>query len=145
MARTKRLLVSSAVVMAATFVMSPMASIAKPTPIDPGKVQALATQVEAALTGLGCNATLKDDVAAIQAAIAGSGADPAVAEAALRVVQSAPDLCASARPAVASVEQTIEEAEAGNIVPAAGGPGGGSPIGAPAAYVSGGGSDYLTR
>jgi len=117
---------------------------AKPAPVDPGKVQALAGQVETQLAGLGCSATSTADVAAIQNAIATSGDDPFVARAALRLVQGWKDLCASAGPAVASVDQTITEALEGSDVPHSGGPGGGIPIGSPSSYVSGGGSsDYV--
>lgn len=120
---------------------------AKPTPIDPNKVQSLATQIEAALSQVGCGATADQDMATIQSAIAGSGASPSEAEAALEVVQSSAGLCPSASVAVASVNKTIELALAGGS-PAAGpgsGPGGGAPIGGPAAYVGGGGSNYQVQ
>jgi hypothetical protein len=120
---------------------------AKPTPVDPTKVQTLVTQIEAALSGLGCAATADQDIATIQSTIAASGASPSEAEAALEVVQTSPGLCPSAGIAVASVNKTIELALAGGSPSAGpgGGPGGGAPIGGPAAYVSGGGSNYLVK
>lgn len=110
------------------------------TPIDPTKVQSLVGQIEAALSQLGCSATAAQDITTIQSTIATSGASPSEAEAALEVVQTSKDLCPAAAIAVASVDKTIELALAGGG-PAAG-PGGGAPIGGPAAYVSGGGSNY---
>jgi hypothetical protein len=137
---------------------------AKPGPVDPEKVQALAVQIEAALSNSGgaggggggggggeCGASVSANVATIQSTIAASGADPAVAMAALHVAQSSPSLCPNAKPAIASVDQTIADAVNGSETPAAGGPigaggpGGASPIGAPQSYSSGGGSDYLAR
>jgi hypothetical protein len=118
---------------------------AAPKPVDPGKVQALVSQIEASLLSEGCAASSTDDVTAIQTAIATSGADPFVARAALHQVQAWKDLCASAAPAVASVDQTITEALEGSNVPHSGGPGGGIPIGGPTSFVSGGGSDYLVK
>jgi hypothetical protein len=118
---------------------------ANAAPVDPGRVQTLAGQIENALVQLGCGATAQAEVAQIQSTIATSGADPFVARAALRVVQSYSGLCGSDAAAVASVDQTISQALEGSTIPQAGGPGGGSPIGSPPAFVSGGGSDYLTR
>jgi hypothetical protein len=118
---------------------------AAPKPIDPGKVQALVNQIEGSLSSEGCAASSAADVTAIQSAIASSGADPFVARAALHQVQSWKDLCASAAPAVASVDQTISEALEGSSVAHSGGPGGGIPIGAPSSFVSGGGSDYAVK
>jgi hypothetical protein len=129
----------------------PQIASAKHGPVDPEKVQALAAQIEAALGGSGggggggCGASVAANVATIQSTIAASGADPAVAMAALHVAQSSPDLCPNAKPAIASVDQTIADAVNGSETPAAGGPGGASPIGAPQSYSSGGGSDYLVR
>lgn len=120
---------------------------AKPTPVDPTKVEALVAKLEAALTALGCSATADQDIATIQSTIASSGASPSEAEAALEVVQTSPGLCPSAGIAVASVDKTIELALAGGSPSAGpgGGPGGGAPIGSPAAYVSGGGSNYVAQ
>jgi hypothetical protein len=137
--------VSCALVMTMGILALPGAASAKPAPIDPSKVQALASQIEAALQTQGCGATSQQDMAAIQSTIAASGVSPSEAEAALWVVQTSPGLCSSARVAVASVDKTIELALAGSpAAPASGGgPGGAIPIGGPAAYVSAGGSDYL--
>ena len=121
------------------------AADAAPKPIDPGKVQALVNQIETSLSSEGCAVSSAVDVAAIQKAIATSGADPFVARAALHQVQAWRDLCAAAAPAVASVDQTISEALEGSSVAHSGGPGGGIPIGAPASFVSGGGSDYAVK
>jgi hypothetical protein len=112
--------------------------------IDPDKVRALATQIESALSAAGCGATSGQNVATIQSTIAASGVSPSEAEAALEVVQTSPGLCPNAAVAVASVDKEIELALAGSVAAAGGGPGGGAPIGAPPAYVSGGGSNYLT-
>lgn len=117
---------------------------ADPAPIDPDKVKALASQIESALSAAGCGATSAQNVVTIQSTIAGSGASPSEAEAALEVVQASPGLCPNAQVAVATVDKQIEYALAGSVAAAGGGPGGGAPIGAPAAYVSGGGSNYLT-
>jgi hypothetical protein len=114
---------------------------ARPDRIDPQKVQTLANQIEAALTQLGCAATTRQDMAAIRSTIAISGVSPREAEAALSIVQSSPGLCGGDATAVASVSQTIAVALE-NIGPG-GGPGGGQPIGAPPAYVGGGGSNYI--
>jgi hypothetical protein len=114
---------------------------ARPDRIDPQKVQTLANQIEAALTQLGCAATPRQDMAAIRSTIAISGVSPREAEAALSIVQSSPGLCGGDATAVASVSQTIAVALE-NIGPG-GGPGGGQPIGAPPAYVGGGGSNYI--
>jgi hypothetical protein len=136
---------------AAIALAAPQVANAKPGPVDPQKVQALAAQIEAALGGAGCGASVDADVATIESTIAGSGADPAVAMAALQLAQTDSDLCANAKPAVASVDQTIAEASIGGGAPTAGGPGpaggpgGGAPIGSPSAFVGGGGSDYLVR
>jgi hypothetical protein len=118
---------------------------ATPTPIDPTKVQALAIQIEDAISQLGADATVGQDVTAIQSAIATSGASPAEVIAALDVVQTAPGLSRRDHVAVASVNRTIEVAleGAGPQAGPGGGPGGGSPIGSPPAYVSGGGSNYI--
>jgi hypothetical protein len=113
---------------------------ARPDRIDPEKVQTLANQIEAALSQLGCTATPRQDKAAIRSTIATSGVSPREAQAALSVVQSSPGLCGGDATAVASVSQTIAVALE-NIGPG-GGPGGGLPIGAPPAYVGGGGSNY---
>ncbi len=127
------------------FVMGAAPGYAKPSPIEPGKAHALAGQIEAQLLGEGCGATSAADVAAIQGAIATSGADPFVARAALREVRAWRGLCGSAAMAVASVDLTVLEALEGSDVPHSGGPGGGLPIGSPSAYVSGGGSDYKDK
>jgi hypothetical protein len=120
-------------------------AVAMPAPVDPDKVQSLATQIETALGGLGCGASTDQYITAIQSTISTSGATPSEAEAALEVVQASHSLCGAQNVAVASVDKTIELSMAGSG-PAAGiGPGGGAPIGAPPAYVSGGGSDYLVR
>lgn len=123
--------------------VAPQASFAKPTQVDPAKVQALATSIEAAINALGCTVTLQDQVAAIQGAIANSGDDPPTVEAALNVVQAMNNICPSSHAAIASVDQTIIQALQGTQVAAAGGPGGGSPIGPPSTFISGGGSDYV--
>jgi hypothetical protein len=134
----------------AMFAGSSMATAASAAiaPVDPGKVKALAIQIEATLSSQGCGADAQADVSAIQATIAASGDDPWVARAALHIAQSSPAAanCPTLAAALASVDQTIDQALQGNSVPhAGGGPGGGTPIGAPASYVSGGGSDYLPQ
>jgi hypothetical protein len=125
---------------------------AKPEQIDPSKVQALAGSIETALAGLSCTAPatqedIRKDIETIQSTIAGSGASPREAQAALALVQSSQGLCGTAGVAVASVNERITVALEGSG-PAAGpggGPGGGSPIGSPPAYVGGGGSNYKTQ
>ena len=119
---------------------------AAPAPIDPTKVQTLATEIEAALTQLGCTATVQQDIAAIQSTIAASGVSPSEAAAALSIVQTFQGLCGGDTVAVASVNQTIVLALAGGG-PAAGpggAPGGPTPIGPPPVFVGGGGSNYQT-
>ena len=113
-------------------------------PIDPAKVKALAAQIEAALAAAGPDATAAQDEATIQSIIAASGASPSEAEAALEVVEASPGLAPNAQVAVATVDKEIELAQNGGAPGAGGGPGGGAPIGAPAAYVSGGGANYVT-
>jgi hypothetical protein len=115
-------------------------------PIDPSKVQILVGQLETALAGLGSSATSDQAIAMIQSIIASSGDTASEAEAALEVVQAWHDISPAAAIAVAYVDKTIELALAGGSHSAGpgGGPGGGAPIGGPAAYVSGGGSNYLT-
>jgi hypothetical protein len=120
------------------------AAHADTSPIDPDKVKALAIQIENALAAAGPSATAAQDVATIQSIIAASGVSPSEAEAALEVVQASAGLSPNASVAVASVDKQIELALAGSAAAAGGGPGGGAPIGAPPAYVSGGGSNYLT-
>jgi hypothetical protein len=139
--RIKRAIVIGLVAAGSAF--AALSADAAPKPVDPGKVQALVSQIETGLSSEGCAASPTDDVTAIQSAIATSGADPFVARAALHQVQAWKDLCASAAPAVASVDQTITEALEGSTVPHSGGPSGGIPIGAPSSFVSGGGSDYV--
>lgn len=126
--------------------LTPQLAGAKPAPIDHAKVQTLANAIEAALVGLGCNATLNDEIKAIQSTIAESGADPAVAEVALNLAQASSGLCPADRTAIAAVDQTIVEAMEQSYIPAAGGPGPGAPIGGPPAFVGGGGgSDYVVK
>jgi hypothetical protein len=117
---------------------------ARPEPIDPVKVQDLAGGIESALGSAGCSATPRQDMDAIRTAIAGSGATPREAQAALAVVQSSPGLCGHASAAVASVNERITVALEGSGPGAgpAGGPSGGEPLGSPPAYVGGGGSNY---
>jgi hypothetical protein len=118
---------------------------AAPAPVDPERVQSLAAQIETALGGMGCSASSKQDMATIQSTIAVSGATPAEAEAALSLVEGSAGICPNAKVAAATVSQQIQLAMNGGPPGAGGGPGGGGPIGAPPAYVSGGGSDYLVR
>jgi hypothetical protein len=113
--------------------------------IDTGKVQALAAQIEAALAAAGPDATAQDDVATIQSVIAQSGADPFLARAALHLVDKWSSLTTADSAAVATVDQTIDEALEGSRIPHSGGPGGGTPIGVPFSYVTGGGSDYTPK
>jgi hypothetical protein len=144
----KRKVSTAGVALAALIGLAAMAgpADAKLGPVDPGRVQALAAQIEAALTRLGPDATAQQDIAAIQQVISESGASPYEAEAALEVVQGS-GLSQTASSAVASVNQTIEVALAGSGPQAGsgGGPGGGSPIGSPPAYSGGSGSNYQTR
>jgi hypothetical protein len=117
----------------------------QPVRVDPAQVQILATQIEGALSGLGCSATSAQETAAIQMTIGTSGYSPATAEAALSVVQTWTGLCSGEGSVVAAVNSTIQLALAGSG-PAAGpggGPGGAAPIGAAPAYVGGGGSNYV--
>lgn len=113
------------------------------TPIDTAKVSNLSAAIESALSSQGCGASASQDATAIQSEIASSGATPAEAQAALDIVQGSGGLCPEAKVAVASVNASIQEAMASPAAGPGGGPGGGSPIGAPPAYVSGGGSNYL--
>jgi hypothetical protein len=112
---------------------------------SPDKATALAQQIESGLSGLGCTASVQDDTSSIQSTIAASGATPTEARAALKQVLISPNLCADAETAAHNVDQTIEAALGGDFVPHAGGQGGGSPLGVPATFVSGGGSDYLVH
>ena len=90
--------------------------------------------------------TVQQDVAAIEETIAASGVSPSEAAAALSVVQSYQGLCGNQSVAVASVSQSIELALAtpGPAAGPGGAPGGPTPIGPPAVYVGGGGSNYVT-
>lgn len=139
----------AAVALAGTMAVPPLAVA---TPLNPSTVQALAGQIEATVAGLNCAATSQSDIAAIQATIAASGDDPSIARAALFMaygalpVPGSSGYCSNIAAAFATVNQTIADALEGSSVPrAGGGPGGGSPIGSPPAYVSGGGSDYVNK
>lgn len=118
---------------------------AKPTPLDPGQVQSLTGQLETALDTAGCSASTAQDITVIESTIGQSGAQPGVAEAALKLVRDWSKLCASAGPAVASVDQTIALAIENTETPAAGAPiGAGVPIGGPLVFVNRDGADYVT-
>jgi len=128
---------TSLAILGAGLAMAPAAQAARsPSP------EQLASTIESALGAEGCGASGQADVSAIETAIAESGAKPEVALKALRDVQSWASLCGADGTAVSTVEGTIIDALAGNAVPHAGGPGGGVPIGTPASFVSGGGSNY---
>jgi hypothetical protein len=101
----------------------------------------LAQKVEASITGLGCGASRHDFVSAIQSTIAGSGQDPSIVQIALRIAESSPNLCPSAKPALADVDQTVLAALSTEYYATAGGPGPGTPIGPPDPTVAGT-SDY---
>lgn len=145
MSRSKSFLTVVAFGLAVAAFGTPQVASAARGDVDHGKAEALASKIEAALAAAGCGAALQDNVNTIQGEIGASGAQPKEAEAALHMVLRSPGLCPTAATAVVSVDQTVAEAAQNDYVPAAGGPGGGAPIGAPASYVSAGGSDYLVK
>ena len=135
--------VTAAATFAAAMSFGSQALADAPTKVDPAKAQALAKQIEDSLANLGCDTQLQQEVAAIQSVIAASGVDPDTARAALKIDEAAKQPCAVAGDALASVDKTIELAQAKTPTPAAGGGPGG--IGGPTVFVGGGGADYVTR
>src|SRR5580698_3549176 len=101
--------------------LSPTMAAANGAPVDGAKAQALASQIEAALSSIGCNATTQDDTKAIQSTIAASGVQPIEAQVALLLVKASPGLCPSAQPALLAVDQSIILALQGSPAPTAGG------------------------
>ncbi len=123
-----------------------MPATAKPTMLDPDKVSALAGQISSGLAAAGCGASSADDKATIESIIGSSSATPAEAAAALNQAKGSPGVCPNAKTAINAVHHTIELAiqDAAHAGPG-GGPGGSAPIGAPPAYASGGGSNYINH
>ncbi|MGH6958839.1 MAG: hypothetical protein ACREEW_19420 [Caulobacteraceae bacterium] len=115
---------------------------AKPAAPDPALVQGLETQLQSALDAVGCSASTAEDIATVESAIAASGAQPETAQEALRILLAWPKLCSAARPAVASVNQTIILALANTETPTAGFTGAGIPIGGPPTFIGRDGADY---
>ena len=114
--------------------------MADTTTVDPTQVSTLVNDIEAAIGASQTCLSVPAIEAAINGAIAKDGYSTAVVSTALKVVQTrnARSDCPSVSVAVAS----LETANSGGTIAAAGGTGGGSPIGG---LVSGssGGSGYL--
>lgn len=119
----------------------PTAGFAQTSGYPSAAVKVLVRNMEAALTSLGCDASRQDYVDSLQTAIATSGDDPAVVQAALRILSTTPLGCSSYKPAIYQVDATVDRALQETFYPTSNGPGPGIPIG-PTGLFAGGGADY---
>jgi hypothetical protein len=121
---------------------APHLAVAQTDHVQPASLRTLVGELEADLMSLGCNASLAEDVDALQSTIVASGADPVTVQAALSRVEGVPGLCGAERVALADVDRTVALALQGTYFATSNGPGPGVPIGPPTTAVGGGGSDY---
>ena len=105
--------------------------------IEQTKIQALATQIQAALSRVGCSATTEQEIVAVEDVITASGATPQEAQAALALAHSFQGLCGEDSAALGAVSHTIFVAVSRSDPAGApiGSLGFGGPTGAPPIYV----------